>query len=49
MKMKNRSQRCNTNRPQSRHEHKFSKYKVSHYDNVYMDQATPKQHLKLNS
>ena len=27
MKMKKRSRRCNTNRPRSRHGHKYNKYK----------------------
>ena len=27
MKMKNRSHRCDINRPRSRHGHKYSKYK----------------------
>ena len=34
--MKNRSHRYDINKPGSRHEHKYSKYKkVSHYDDVY--------------
>ena len=50
MKMKNRSHRCDINRPSSRHEHKPSKYlKVFRYGDAYMYQATPKQHFNLNS
>ena len=36
MKMENRSHRYYINRPRSRNEHKYSKYKVSHYDDAYM-------------
>ena len=32
----NRSHRYDINRPRSRHEHKYSEYKVSHCDDVYM-------------
>ena len=39
----------NINRPRSRHGHKYSKHRKSQYDGAYMYQATPKQHLKLNS
>ena len=49
IKMKNRSHIYNINRPKSRHEHNYSKYKVSQNDYAYMYQATLKQHLKLNS
>ena len=49
MKIKNRSHRYDTNRPSVRHGHIYSKYKMSHYENAYMYQAMPKQHLKLNS
>ena len=50
MKMKNRSDRYDINRPRSRHGHKYNKYKkVPQYYDAYMYQATPKQHLKLNS
>ena len=34
MKMKNRSHRYNINRPRSRNEHKYSKYKVFQYDDI---------------
>ena len=37
MKMKNRSHRCDINRPRSRHGRKYSKHKkVSHNDDAYM-------------
>ena len=35
MKMKNKSHRYDINRPRSRHGHKYSKYKVSYYDDTY--------------
>ena len=54
MKMKNRSQRYNINRPRSRHGNKHSKYKkcLSIMMPTCIKQhpyATPKQHLKLVS
>ena len=36
MKMKNRSHRYDLNRARPRHEHKYSKYKVSQYDDAYI-------------
>ena len=48
--MKNRSHRYGINRP--RHGQNYIKYQLSlydDYDEAYMYQATPKQHLKLNS
>ena len=45
IKLKNRSHRCNINRPKPR----YSKYKVSQYDATYMYQATHKHYLKHNS
>ena len=46
MKIKNRSQGW----PRPRHEHKYTKYKLSQYNNDgYTYSATPKKHLKLNS
>ena len=45
-KMKNRSHRCDINRPRPSHGHKLD-YIALHNDG-YMYQATPKQHLKLN-
>ena len=48
LKMKNKSHRYNINKPRSRYGHKYSKYKMSQYDDDCMYQATPKQHLKLN-
>ena len=36
MKMKNRVHRYDINKPWSRHGHNYSKYKVQHYDDVYM-------------
>ena len=47
MKMKNRSRRYDRNRPRCRHGCKYSKYTLSQYDDAYMYQAAPKQHLKL--
>ena len=49
MKMKNRSHRYDKNRPRSRYGHKYSNIKMSQYEDAYMNQATPKQRLKLNS
>ena len=49
MEMKNRSHRYDINRSRSRHIHKYSKYKMSQYENAYIYQATLKQYLKLNS
>ena len=48
LKMKNRSHRYDINRPCPRHGHKYSKNKMSRYNDGYMSKATPKQHLKLN-
>ena len=36
MKMKNRSHRCNTNRPKPKQGHKHTKFKVSRYDDPYI-------------
>ena len=36
MKMKNRSQKYNINRPRFRYGHKYSTYKVSHYNDASM-------------
>ena len=36
MKKKNRSHRHDIKRPRFIHGHKYSKYKVSHFDNAYM-------------
>ena len=47
--MKNRSNRYNINRARPRQRHKHTKYKVSWYDDPYMEEATRKQHLELNS
>ena len=49
MKMKDGSYRYVINGPRSRHGHRCSKYQVSQYDDAHMYEATPKQHLKLNS
>ena len=49
MEMKNRSYRYDINRSRSRLIHKYSKYKMSQYENAYIYQATLKQYLKLNS
>ena len=49
LKMKNKSHRYTVNKPRPRHGHKYSKYKMSQYDDDCMYQATIKQHLKLNS
>ena len=48
MKMKIKSYRYDINRPRSRHRHKYSIYRVSQYENAYICQATPKQHLKTH-
>ena len=45
--MKDGSYRYVINGPRSRHGHRCSK--VSQYDDAHMYEATPKQHLKLNS
>ena len=37
------------NRPISRREHKYNEYKMSQYENAYLYQVTPKQHLMFNS
>ena len=37
------------NRPRSRHGHKYSKYKMSQYENAYMYEVMPNEDLKLNS
>ena len=50
MKMKNRSHKCDMiNKPWSRCEHKFSRYKKCLTMIQAMFQATLKQHLKLSS
>ena len=49
VKVKNRLHRHDMNRPSSSNGQKYSKYKVSHYDDAYMYYVTPKQHLKLRS
>ena len=49
MKMKNRSHRYVINRPESRNEHKYCKYKSCLSIKMLICKATPKQHLKLNS
>ena len=49
LKMKNKSHRYTVNKPRPRYGHKYSKYKMSQYDDDCMYQATIKQHLKLNS
>ena len=37
IKMKNRSHSYKIKRPRSRHGHKYNTYKVSHYDDAYID------------
>ena len=49
MKMKNRSHRYDINKPRSRNEHKYSKYKKCLHVMMIMYEAKPNQHLKLNS
>ena len=49
MKVNNRSHRYNINRSTPKLGHKYTKYKVSSYNNAYMYQATLKQHLNLSS
>ena len=36
LKMKNRSHRYDTKRPPSKHEHKYTKYKMSQYNDGYV-------------
>ena len=48
-KMKNRPHRYDINGARLRHGYKYTKYKVSQYDDGYVQYATPKQYLKLNS
>ena len=42
MKLKDKSHRYDINRPTSRNEHKYIKYKISQYKNACIYQATPK-------
>ena len=50
VKIKNRSHRYGINRARPRKCYEYTKYKnVSQYDDGYVQKATPKQHLKLNS
>ena len=46
--MNDRLHRYDINRPRLRHGHKYTKQKMSQYNDGYMNWATPKQHLKLN-
>ena len=46
LKLKNRSQRYDINRPKPRNKHKYTKT-IKQIINKY--QTTPKQHLKLSS
>ena len=45
--MKTRSHRYHINRPRSKHGHKYTNYNMSQYNDGFMYEATPKQHLKL--
>ena len=49
MKMKNRSHRCDINRPCSRNKHKYSKYEKYLTMTMLCILSNIKQHLKLNS
>ena len=49
MKMKNRLERYDINRPRSRHGHKYSKYKKCLNKMMLRFISNTKQHLKLNS
>ena len=47
LEMKTRSHRYHINRPRPKHGHKYTNYNMSQYNDGYMYEATPKQHLKL--
>ena len=47
LEMKTRSHRYHINRPRPKHGHKYTNYNMSQYNDGFMYEATPKQHLKL--